>query len=284
MSIGTSQCQSHYRSTLQVVSEEDLIQGPASSSELSLGPGNSSTRQLSMARIASGGEASPSSSSGLGALTQPDSEPEFQAVDLEGDASARQLRVRHHGRDNSNSNDATSSTIPGVCAICLCPYEVGERVTWSPKPQCTHAFHNDCIIAWLSKKDEPRCPVCRQEFCEAPATPLMSTEPSGLRLGDGILPSFFSVDQHGRLVMLSTSPTTGRLATVTATASAVSPLPPLPPPSPPRTPHSTPLEMDSSSSVLEGVAAPSPGSGSVLSTLEVTSGTAEDETRHSDRR
>ena len=62
----------------------------------------------------------------------------------------------------------TDRTIAGVCTICLCPYEDGDQITWSTEKQCQHAFHTDCIIPWLAKKEEPKCPICRQEFCAAP--------------------------------------------------------------------------------------------------------------------
>jgi Ring finger domain len=62
----------------------------------------------------------------------------------------------------------TDRAIAGVCTICLCPYEGGDQVTWSTEKECQHAFHTDCIIPWLAKKEEPKCPVCRQEFCATP--------------------------------------------------------------------------------------------------------------------
>lgn len=64
-----------------------------------------------------------------------------------------------------SSDDQPSRTVPGGCAICLCPYRQGDTVTWSPQPSCLHAFHKECIIPWLVKKNEPKCPCCRQDFC-----------------------------------------------------------------------------------------------------------------------
>jgi hypothetical protein len=62
----------------------------------------------------------------------------------------------------------TDRAVSGVCTICLCPYEDGDQISWSTEESCQHAFHTDCIIPWLAKKEEPRCPICRQEFCAAP--------------------------------------------------------------------------------------------------------------------
>lgn len=57
-------------------------------------------------------------------------------------------------------------TVCGLCAICLCPYEPNEELSWSPLPPCQHAFHTECIKAWLAK--EIKCPICRQDFCRLP--------------------------------------------------------------------------------------------------------------------
>mmetsp|Transcript_1564 Transcript_1564/g.1966 ORF Transcript_1564/g.1966 Transcript_1564/m.1966 type:complete len:329 (+) Transcript_1564:154-1140(+) len=64
-----------------------------------------------------------------------------------------------------------SRNVPAACAICLCPYENGDSVTWSPREQCQHAFHTECIVPWLTKKDEALCPCCRQEFCTVDSGP-----------------------------------------------------------------------------------------------------------------
>ncbi len=106
--------------------------------------------------------------------------------------------------------DSRNKTVPGVCAICLCAYEVGDRVTYSDglatlpseqdiesgtvsspsTSQCPHAFHTDCIVQWLAKKNDarPECPCCRRPFCSvAPLTTadLLSLNPSSSMEGLG---------------------------------------------------------------------------------------------------
>jgi len=78
--------------------------------------------------------------------------------------------------------------LSGVCTICLCPYETGDSVTWAAAGRkCEHAFHTECIISWLSKQEEPKCPVCRQSFC----APLIPPEPPA-GAADNVVPFPFS--------------------------------------------------------------------------------------------
>ena len=58
-----------------------------------------------------------------------------------------------------------SRQVIAVCIICLCSYEIGDSISISSNPQCSHAFHTDCAVMWLSKQTQALCPCCRQEFC-----------------------------------------------------------------------------------------------------------------------
>lgn len=48
------------------------------------------------------------------------------------------------------------------CPICWEPYQVGQKVCWSPNKRCNHTFHADCMITWLMKKND--CPMCRSDY------------------------------------------------------------------------------------------------------------------------
>jgi len=77
------------------------------------------------------------------------------------------------------------------CSICLNECKIGDTVCWSPQQNCTHVFHEDCILEWFltlgRKSDERRstasfqadfkmcCPVCRQEFIQQETSAEMSS-------------------------------------------------------------------------------------------------------------
>ena len=59
----------------------------------------------------------------------------------------------------------SSCTFLDTCAICITKYSIGDALVWSSNPECTHAFHEDCIMIWLMKlRRYMLCPCCRQEF------------------------------------------------------------------------------------------------------------------------
>ena len=73
---------------------------------------------------------------------------------------------------NSQSDDSSIQTmrqVPAMCTICLDPYKAGEMVVWSSNSKCKDCFHEQCIVAWLSKRrggSDARCPCCRQHFID----------------------------------------------------------------------------------------------------------------------
>jgi hypothetical protein len=75
--------------------------------------------------------------------------------------------------------------VPMFCAVCLSKFTLADRVCWSSNTECTHVFHEECMLPWLvtlgrnmSKKKcysnnpseaklldfDLSCPCCRQEF------------------------------------------------------------------------------------------------------------------------
>ena len=82
-------------------------------------------------------------------------------VDTEMEAATNGFLVL---RDN---DDKELNTVPDCCAICLGNYEVGEKVVWSSNEECPHAFHEDCMVDWLTKMlDGTPCPCCRADFTD----------------------------------------------------------------------------------------------------------------------
>jgi len=58
-------------------------------------------------------------------------------------------------------------SVPICCAICLEVYGVGDSVVWASNDECSHAFHQNCVIEYLAKTNciEMPCPCCRKKFC-----------------------------------------------------------------------------------------------------------------------
>lgn len=51
----------------------------------------------------------------------------------------------------------------GCCEICLIDWDdSNHNVVGSPNPECTHVFHEECIIEWLEHSST--CPCCRAEY------------------------------------------------------------------------------------------------------------------------
>ncbi|KAL3925305.1 MAG: hypothetical protein SGILL_000494 [Bacillariaceae sp.] len=111
---------------------------------------------------------------------------DMEALALDFDVSSV-LQLPKKNAENGVEHANADRVVPGVCAICLCEYEAGDSVTWSKQPECQHAFHQDCIVPWLAKKNdgEPKCPCCRQVYCHVEPVSLMDLFNSGRASNNG---------------------------------------------------------------------------------------------------
>ena len=89
------------------------------------------------------------------------------------------------GEGNDPIHKSVKRAVPIFCAVCLMKYEISDRVCWSSNCECSHMFHEDCMLQWLvalGREDARRkrlyanlsekklldfelsCPCCRQDF------------------------------------------------------------------------------------------------------------------------
>ncbi|KAL7550833.1 hypothetical protein ACHAWF_017817 [Thalassiosira exigua] len=104
--------------------------------------------------------------------------------DMDAEEKAEEVKTLEEG-ETSEPKGGERRSCSIFCAICLMEYEPDGRVSWSSNPECTHVFHEDCMVNWLvtlgrtkSKMqrfaEDPtefqllnyrlECPCCRQSF------------------------------------------------------------------------------------------------------------------------
>lgn len=46
------------------------------------------------------------------------------------------------------------------CPVCICPFQIGDIVSWSANTACSHVYHHECIKEWLLRHTD--CCLCKQ--------------------------------------------------------------------------------------------------------------------------
>jgi len=102
----------------------------------------------------------------------------------EDDAIDKQTEPVTINNDPNQQQLVEKRSVPIFCAICLSEYEKCDRVCWSSNAECSHVFHEDCILQWLISLGKKKsmhqlftqhptdekllrnqfCPCCRQDF------------------------------------------------------------------------------------------------------------------------
>lgn len=102
--------------------------------------------------------------------------------------------------DKTNETNNLKREVPNLCIICHDTYETNDKVCWASSSDCTHVFHEECIVRWLTslgwmklkEQKEPEslieeekclnydleCPMCRGTFiCKELLTSMKKKSP-----------------------------------------------------------------------------------------------------------
>ena len=84
-------------------------------------------------------------------------------LDGGGGGSSRDYGTLEHEQEQKQANGLLASLDDEEpsCSICLCEYEIGEKVTRLP---CDHIYHTSCINSWTEQ--HTRCPLCNHDLMD----------------------------------------------------------------------------------------------------------------------
>lgn len=120
------------------------------------------------------------------------SDEEDELMELDINATNEVVIVPLPGQEVGGDGEYSTRHVPNGCTICLAAFTPGDKLTWSSNTECSHVFHQDCLLNWfqavgrrLQRKRARRrikigqeadslkqlcqfpklCPCCRQVFC-----------------------------------------------------------------------------------------------------------------------
>lgn len=81
----------------------------------------------------------------------------------------------------TNENVATSKSnvlreVPRFCPICLSEFEINETICWSQNAECTHFYHEECLVQWLVSLGKRRSKMKRFPADKMPVKRLLNYE------------------------------------------------------------------------------------------------------------
>ena len=108
---------------------------------------------------------------------------------------AKRTETASENAREEDTDDDASQTEQHSCPICLKDYHIDDEICWSPNRNCNHAFHRECIEAWLLHHEN--CPMCRQNYCNSSRIPPISVNGSN---GGILIPPALDDDEFVQMV------------------------------------------------------------------------------------
>ncbi|CAJ1945181.1 unnamed protein product [Cylindrotheca closterium] len=106
---------------------------------------------------------------------------EGEIAELEtGELETAQGDIEEGVVSSGDSDENGVQTVSNACAVCLEPFDEGERVVSSVKTKgCPHIFHEECLKEVITASTSKGiysvpCPCCRQTFVETGPTKVSS--------------------------------------------------------------------------------------------------------------
>lgn len=152
----------------QELEEDDVVEDDTACDEGPSSCGSPATQSSSFTSSTTSTETSPTTTKNMWRIPQPGTpnRPRDGSSDLK----------EEEEEDTANEEQDPPQppplrTIQEDCAICMHPYQIGDKIVWAANPKCIHVYHASCLESWVGPSSMAwsndlarRCPCCRQGF------------------------------------------------------------------------------------------------------------------------